>query len=1279
MNRHIYNFCSEKAKNALQFFCENINESDADIFIVMAQKAVCLYRILSQQGLVLEKSIFSSVALDFNRFDFAGKHIAIVDDIIVSGSAISNITTKLLNAGVDENNIEIIALAQDTDYQTMRFTNTTTGENVLKCSISVPDVECIELSYEISRILAYYGMPYDADYPAYNDIRIKSTEHKMIEVSPLWETYDITTKIHSDGNNTVYTLFPTKLMKDKLWEILGIKLDSHIHLKLRIYLHLPSDHVTSLQIVPMALFNELSIQDTKKLFQWFENNVFPKTDIINGWNDHAKFRFLQYYIAHKLMSVFADELRITPILNDEVFSLQFGLTIPSELFSILQSKSKTYSVIVPDLAVLEPDLLNNSQSLFDTENISTYNINDYLILPFVSRHANEEMEAREALKNPRKHYINDYAEIKDLSQRLRRGLSLRALVKLAAPLNKQYDLEKVVSLFIDRAIDHGIIVPIFYSNKEAEYFCRAYRHGEDLPFGKADQSRILFFLKCLNHYFSKYKVDPFIATVSFEKIIVLFYQMGIRQGDIFNRFLGFDNYPLLRERFCVHGALATITSQETTHVYAEADDIPDDDYERWITSWLNTDGGIGAIVRTNDNGKLHYHIDIDKISENLTAEHLNNLSDSIKNEIEGIADVLAKWYSLSQNNKNKFKEDITALTSCYDSFVFASAIVTEIHYYYNYWSNQGCRAINTLMRSGDNSDFKYTTTESALYSGRCKAEWFKNKKADKVILDVSEKLKTGNGNWYLWNRVWQSSTKQTCKDIEEKTNEALCYLYFYSLSYLWLTAGRLQQETPAELFWEEDDVTRIIALFNEQSKGTPNVDTNILTFFKSVESVPNIIDRVHLVEDQMNRVLNCSEQLVNEVEDVLSKNTGTYSVRYESCLIIDLKSPTEQDSDKLLIRLWDSILENYQKTRFNIIRFGEDSGHFRYGLFYIDAYNEEQKPDQNEFLIQKYLELRSFAVDCGYLTRAIYIPRIPAKMKFMHDLKSHISQYTKDFSENLIYKLSENYMQKNTHQLLIFQTQDVGTSSIVSPESIEFTQIQPLPNIEIEGITEKIAGWALYSDNAIELQEKYTYSAVLIVDENNTPLGSGTLLSFNSKIYCITCAHVIKGHSQAQAYITGCATPVMLNILNYLDIAKFSDNTPPEKDIAILEPEWITDTPIDISCVFCIDDCITDIHDASQIRYYRCYGFPTKAGEFLTDITVNGINRTNCYSLHSGRARENWFSSGYSGAGIASEDGNHLLGIHRSHRGSISQCVPCQEIISALELLEKNYERGESL
>lgn len=1271
MKRHLYNFCSEKVKNALQYFCENINECDAEILIVMAQKAICLYRILEHQGLVPKKNIYSSVTLDFNRADFVGKRIAIVDDIIVSGSAISNTAKKLLEAGVDEDNIQIIALARDADFQTMLFTNTKTEKNILKCGISISDVECIELSYEISHILAYYGMPYDADYPAYNDFRIDSNVKQKIEVSPLWEVYDITGQIQSDGNISVYTVFPTQFMKSKVWGKLGIDLDSHIHLKLRLYLSFVNNQVTSMQVVPMALFHELSLNNTEKLFQWFSDNIFPQTTLTKGWSKHAQFRFLQYYIAHILMSVFTEELHIEAPFNEDVFSHQFGALTLSELFSILQSRNKSSSVIVPDLKTIEPDLLGNQPFEFNNQTFKTYDINDFLIKPFVSRHEHEEMDARNALRYPVKHYIKDADKIRKISQRLRRGLSLRALVKLAAPLDAEYDLEKVVSLFIDRAIDYGIIVPIFYFNKENEYFCRAYRHGEDLPFGKADQARTLFFLKCFYECLDKYNTDQYIAPVSFEKILVLFFQMGIRQRKIFNRFLGFDNYPLLKERFCVHGAVETITYRDSTPLYAEydeADKSTDDDYARWITSWLGTDGGIGAIAKTRDRYKrrTHYHIDIDKTIENLPESHLNNLSQDIQDDIEAISDVIAKWYSLSQRKKKDvFKKDITALTSCYDSYVFISAIVTEIHYFYRYWCNQGKAAINTIKLTGNDAVFRYKTVGDALYSGREKAEWFEDQRAQKVIEKVGKLLKKSNGNWYLWNGIWKSEITPYTPDIGRETDEALCYLYFYSLCYFWLTSGRLQQTNFEWSFWEEENEAKIKELFIKHAEKAGCVDKSLLSIFDIAEQEPNIIQRTQLFEQYVERVLSCSEKLIDKVQSILSNNCETYSVRYESCLIFDIKCPERTASDNLMISFWDSLPENNQKTKFNIVQFGAENGYFRYGLFYQEPCREQA----NGYLIEKYLKLRSYAVSCGYLTRAIYVPRIPARIVFKQDLKSHICQYVKDFSDKLINELSKQYLPIESHQMLLFQTDDLGEQSIISPKTLGFTNTIATPSFEIQDITEKLVGWALYTDNAITMKATDIYSSVYIVDENNVRQGSGILLSFKNKIYCITCAHVLEDVNQAYVYVVGCANSIAINRL-------YSDKT---TDVAILAPEWNLNTPIDISRVFCMKDCIEDETEAKKIPSYRCYGFPSDTGDYITEITYVGMSRNNRYILRSNPRVDlmNRFIPGFSGAAVVSENDFHLLGIHSNGSEYSGDCIPCQAILSALESHTKQ-EKGET-
>lgn len=220
--------CSETTKTALLFYCELINRCDADVFVVMAQKAFCLFQILLEEGLIhkeIEKRFYSSSVLEFGYSDFEGRKVAIVDDIIISGSAIASVANKLVMYGkVSDENLEIIVLARDLDYQTMQFTSIKEGKNLLRCALELWDADCIEMSYEVSHILAHRGRPYDTDFPVYQKVKIDKYLYKEILNSTDWKSYEITNDVQKDGKIRAITLFPNKLIRNKLWRLLGIDL-----------------------------------------------------------------------------------------------------------------------------------------------------------------------------------------------------------------------------------------------------------------------------------------------------------------------------------------------------------------------------------------------------------------------------------------------------------------------------------------------------------------------------------------------------------------------------------------------------------------------------------------------------------------------------------------------------------------------------------------------------------------------------------------------------------------------------------------------------------------------------------------------------------------------------------------------------------------------------------------------------------------------------------------------------------------------------------------------
>ena len=86
----IHKLVKKDLSNSLHHFCIQINSSNADLFIVLAQKAVCLFQILLSQNLLrsdIHTKYMTNHALDFclvNELkNFKGK-IALVDDVMIT-------------------------------------------------------------------------------------------------------------------------------------------------------------------------------------------------------------------------------------------------------------------------------------------------------------------------------------------------------------------------------------------------------------------------------------------------------------------------------------------------------------------------------------------------------------------------------------------------------------------------------------------------------------------------------------------------------------------------------------------------------------------------------------------------------------------------------------------------------------------------------------------------------------------------------------------------------------------------------------------------------------------------------------------------------------------------------------------------------------------------------------------------------------------------------------------------------------------------------------------
>lgn len=1266
---------SENTETAINIFCNKINNSNADLFIVMAQKAVCLFRILLNEGKLnedLENKYISSSALEFGADYFTDKKIVIVDDIIISGSSLAGVINKLINAGVDESNVEIIALVRNVDYQTMEFRCSKTGKNILNCCLEANDAECIEMSYDISHIFAYDGKPFDTDFPLYTFIELDNNKRKQLFNSYSWDIFEITNNINKCGNIESFALFPKENILERLKELLNVDITEIVNFKIRLYIKTFANKKSILNFVPMALFNETSSEIIEDLYEYFSSEEMKEKFI--SLSLLGKLRYLQFYFASIFQQVFIKQLenkdlKILSTCFDVVFGYQNSEVIRNSM--IIPTGKEELLLKIP---VLNPDDLGYT-NIFSCEQLLKENdncgfiINEALFNAIKWWYEEYELPAREILKNRKYNCVKDYDLISKSKSRLKIGFSFAALKNIIKDAGKFYNLDYLVSLFLDRGIDEGIVVPINCYNEEKHLLYRAYRHGEDLPFGEADKSRLIYFLKKLDYYFRKYNGDQEekIASVSFEKMIVLLFQLGLKNKQIFNRFLGFDNDPILQQRFSVHGIVASVKTDskysnmsEPSHVYLSEE--PNNDITHKITILFRTED---KYINCYDiDNKFLFSINTKNVNSFYEKNKLNNISKEIKDEIKIIASIIAKWYifEIKDDGKDKFKDNITALTSCNDIFTFSSSISTALHYFKTYWEREAKVWLTSAIQGEEVHSLTSQHLGQTLPSARKKHNLYINGEAHKTIKYV---LKLFNDNELLieknvWNDYFRSELTNGnpgTNELNELKNIALKYLYFYSECYDWLVKKIIlsNEEIKMKTLFVKCEYYKMYSEIKTQIQ-----HRNFFDVLSDAEKEVSFFERINKFINAMDSKVNESEGIIEQIEDCISEKSTEYTVEYNSALIVELHLENQKIADDFFRTIWKKIEEDKNKTLINIIKLNSNDEFQRYAIFY-----ENISTEFDMYLLDVYKII--FELSCYYLspTRSFFIPCFPKKMTFKHNLKSNIIKYATKFSSELVKYTSCVEYKKYIHQLILFKTWDV------SERLIELTQ-ENLSNFTIENdivVDDELEFKYFVLGEVYNDSSKLLYSSVKI-NVNETHAGTGVLFQYNGVIYCISCQHLLDKKEIVSITATSSQEDeiVTLKPLNYIrrigETQRYADN-----EVLIFEVEINDHQYFDNRYIFKESDCENnlDINDS-----YCLFGFGNKNYEFGNkedNIKLKGSVARGYIKFESEKFR---LEPGFSGSGIISESTKKLIGIHaqykNEHKESLS--IPIRRVLNILRKIK---------
>lgn len=1336
-------FCSITVRESLDSFCKKINQSNADVFLIMAHKAVQLFFILLEQGYIndeiFKKIVITNQALDFNCDYLFGKKITIIDDIVISGTSIASTINKLLEMGIHQGDIEVIAVAKDSDYFKMRFENIS-GDSVLHCDTVLKDAECIELSVTISKIFSHYGVPYDVDFPTYESTLIEPKKLKLFHDNIFWDICDVTNGNQQAGQVSSYTLYPTQCVRKKLWDLIGIELEECVHLKVRTYIKKYRNGTLGLSVVPMCLFNEISESKLTELYVFLKPE---NTDITLNKNNLfiAQMRYLQFYVAHQLYVIFSEIMALgqgeSP--HKDMLLQLFGLVDGETIYNaICVPHQRKTDLSIPKIYVREPDnaallkeynessigqrSLKNLQYIGQSDEFEQMCwLNQTLFDPFLWWYDTKEIEVRKELRDSAPHYIHDRERINKLLYRLNSGFSLatlRGMLRLSIDKLPADKADRVISSLLDRAIDDGIIVPtIYYRSVQSEksYLCRAYRHGEDLPFGLADECRLLRFIQGIGEKIPSVKTDEQhltadgIAKVSLEKMIVLFYQMGLRQGGIFNHFLGFNNLKILHSFLSVHGTVQAFTKEgetEEIHMYSERNSRGEE-YITWLTSWLKDRGFIAAVDESDHSINQKQIINMSLVNHYLDKETRSSICKSVGGSIDDISDIISEWYNKASEGvmKYTFKDAATALTSCANGYVYASAIGTEIHYFSKFWANQAKSAfahadnshllISALTKIPKNREYFNTITQG-LNSGRDKVLWFEDQAALEILENVEMTLSSKESR--KWSNIWGDNRPKfdTNPELEDLTNEAVSFLYFFSICFDCLRSKE---------FWDNGEMPeqydKYKKRFLDSGKLTNKIQAYWLDDLKEIADMSgkDVSQKAEKFDEFVKDLISLSESCVSNIENNIKQYAPNYTIKYTSSLIVDIHAFQAFDKkkiDTIFTDFWMKLPEDEDKTELIIVRFPEQSCTaplVRYGIFYgSTAQTQSTDVQQNPIascedilfsIFEKLCELFNGKV---YEMRGIMLPHITPAYMFMHNLQKNIEEYAEKFYKEVVRPIESCYAKNTKLQLILGLDRNVSQNFVHRFDAWK-------KGAEIQKIAD--ARWlsnciVFYHDHikpiVAETTDRISYSLVRIECGKNH--GFGFLLRLPDKVVCVSCNHLILPHKEESMPITATSVydpHVDFQLENIKAINSYVSKVevlPVMEEIAILVPCWNRRIPLDFSML--LEKSDLDMNTKAYInKGCRCYGSPVgRPLKWETGMILHENIEENYYQI-SGDITS--IKSGFSGCIYKSEDASHsIIGMHEgryisSHISKdekpIARMIPCSAIIQAIHEEEQKWKQ----
>lgn len=749
-----YLFDDETCKNIIDF-CSAINEASADVYIVMARKAACFVQFLERARYIdFDGKLVTNRLLDYDTEWLRGKKVVLIDDVIVSGTTIFTTIKKIEAAGVAS--IQVIVLGVNKEYYNVElFEYENMGERknyITHPYLLLTDAGCIRMCSNIVAIFSLDIAPYDVDFPQHSQIMLSKYNFEQIILNNEWTSYDVSSDLQSENNIKNITLLPTKEIVRKFDAVMGFSVSSIGFFKIRILAkyNTKKNKPYTVNVIPYFLFNEITEKDVLSIYHKLLGDDTIDLSTI------AKLRILQYIFAQKLFNIWVESVNslLGKALTWEIDYTAFSRIIPhyywENILSISNSKAPLFDGEI-QFQKIEPVYLTDKDYCSVDSQSDSIALQPKLVDLFTNLYHNKELESRTIVKEYGSKAF-DMPEYTELINRLNHGYSYQDMIRLISGYSDIYDIETTVSLFIDEAIDAGVIVPIIAeecNDTFGRFYFRAYRHGEDVPFGELQEKMCAVLLS----NYAAIGGEKALSKLRIEKLLVLFIRIGLIQK-IFRPSPQDSIYYNVNIDSYLYGNITTIqdtSSSRHRHFIKYRNEVT------WLTDILNEK----KIILKDKNGKITG-----------VADPINlPLDRSTLGKISAIGRIFAKLYlnALDKKVPCLTDDDFVLFSTCTYPNDTLNALSAELAIFSDRWKKEENIIRNNLNCNPPKIlDLKSNEIYFSINSGQDKFFDFMNQKGAQRINEIRAQLYEDselNIMGTIWDQFWPENIEWTQKTI----------------------------------------------------------------------------------------------------------------------------------------------------------------------------------------------------------------------------------------------------------------------------------------------------------------------------------------------------------------------------------------------------------------------------------------------------------------------------------------------------------------------------------